>query len=256
VKRRAPFAARLVLAATALLLISCSPAPVPPPPTRTPPPLPAATATAAATAAPRVTPTAAPTVAPRVPPTATVAADDLDAWETFETEAFSIRLPAGWQAIDPAAYDSASVVRAFAKDHPFLAGLAAQPDSLAAAEMLAIWPPRVGFADNLLIHRVALGAERGDLPATVDRVAAQLRLLGFAPGEARADLQTEAGLPLARIIYKFVPTAKGQPEVSGHQYLVLTEADLWILTYSAPAGATAALAARIEESARTFAPRS
>ena len=87
----------------------------------------------------------------------------------------------------------------------------------------------------------------------VNPVVDQYRQLGFEIGATRTDLQI--GLhPAASIVYGFSVTgADGKPaKVKGYQYLIASDSDLWILSYTAAPGSESALAPVFEQSARSF----
>jgi hypothetical protein len=173
-----------------------------------------------------------------------------------QAEAFSIRLPANWQAGKPDAESGAAQLSAFQRDNPELAGFlggagsrghlvfSAQGESNAAGR----------FADNVNIRRTALDGQGGEaLPQIAATIAAQYRQLGFDV------LETATGLavgeqPSAHIAYTFGAAGSDGKTVSlsGLQLLVAAPDDLWILTYTTASDRFAALRPIFEESARSF----
>jgi hypothetical protein len=72
-------------------------------------------------------------------------------------------------------------------------------------------------------------------------------------GESKADLKI-GDQPAAAISYTFPIVAGDGKSISadGRQYLVLTQSDLWILSYTLGPGQAAALAPSVEQSAQSF----
>lgn len=240
------FGGRLVLAAAALLLVACAPAPSATP-TATPPtaPLPTVAAT------PRPTATLAPTA------TATITAtpDAYAGWQTVETDALTIRLPADWQAVDLMQEDIDAIFEQLKEDRPALTGIVERSGVSKEFDLVAFGPDDDGYADNLNIRRAPPVAERiTDLQTQVlDYLVPQYRLLGLDPTDVSADLRTDSGLPMGRIVYTLSPAGE-VPELRGTQYLVLAEDELWIMTYVTRAQRDD-VAPPFEQSAMTFTPK-
>lgn len=241
------FAGRLVLAAAALLLLACAPQPTvtPLPPTGTaapiatqPPPSPTA----------RLLPTATPAPTPTT--------DAYAGWETVETDLLSIRLPAGWQVMELTEADLAQML---AELEPYQEVIGRRPDpaeGAAGLDLVAVAEADGDLSHNLNIRHMPSGAQRHeDARALLGTFAPQMEVLGFTVTEQRADLRTDGGLQMARLSYHLVPTMKGQVEARGEQYYVLTETDVWVLTFTSAGMQVADAAAEFEKSAKTFAPR-
>ena len=83
-------------------------------------------------------------------------------------------------------------------------------------------------------------------PAILD----QYRKLGFELGATETDLQI-GGHPAAHIAFSYPVTLPDgtSAKLNGHQYLVATPTDLWILSYSAGPGNEDALKPVFEQSA-------
>lgn len=220
-----------------LLLVGCprpaKPTPIPPSPTAPPP-------------------TAAP-----VTPTPDGSAELVAAgWAERQTDALSIQLPSDWEVIDFCAGDLQTVFDNLQKRNPDLARIIGSPEALQDA---AFWAFRsVGsaatFADNLNIRRTPLnGQQIEDMQAVVDPVAAQYQELGFQVLAVDANLVI-GNQPAAHIVFSFeINTASDQPlSIQGHQYLVATDTDLWILSYSANSDTIAELAPVFQQSAMSF----
>ena len=86
-------------------------------------------------------------------------------------------------------------------------------------------------------------------PAILD----QYRKLGFELGATETDLQI-GGHPAAHIAFSYPVTLPDgtSAKLNGHQYLVATPTDLWILSYSAGPGNEDALKPVFEQSAASF----
>ena len=177
-------------------------------------------------------------------------------WTVHRMEAFSISLPASWQAGKPDAESGAARLSAFQQDNPELAGFlggagsrghlvfSAQGESNAAGR----------FADNVNIRRTALEGQGGAaLPEIATTIAAQYRQLGFDVLETATGFEV-GEQPSARITYTFgAAGSDGKTEsLSGLQLLVAAPDDLWILTYTTTGDRFAALRSIFEESARSF----
>lgn len=195
------------------------------------------------------TPTPAPPTA--VPPTATP-----EGWVEQQTDALTIWLPADWDVIDFGVGDLQAVFDDLQQRDPELARIIGSAEALQDA---AFWAFRgvsaeTLFADNLNIRRTPLNGQRiAKMQEVVDPVVAQYEQLGFQVTTADADL-TIGGQPAAHVAFSFdITAADGQPtRVQGHQYLVVTETDLWILSYSASPDTAESLAPVFEQSALSF----
>ncbi len=231
----------ITCALAALLLMGC---PAPAPPTAMPvSPLPATAAL--------------PTSLPPVPasPTPLLPTPAPAGWIEQQTDALAIWLPGDWKAIDFAAGDAQAVYDELQARDPDLAAIIGSADALQDA---AFWAFRnvdaASFADNLNIRRTPLGGQRIEaMQAVIDPIVAQYQQLGFQVADAAADLNI-GGLPAGRIAFSFEVGARGDQDASihGRQYLVATDADLWILSYSANAASITELAPVFEQSALSF----
>lgn len=225
----------ITCALAALLLVGC---PAPAQPTALPmSPLPPALPPTAASPTP-------------LPPTPTPAG-----WIEQQTDALAIWLPGDWKVIDFAAGDAQAVYDELQARDPDLAAIIGSADALQDA---AFWAFRnvdaASFADNLNVRRTPLDGQRiENMQAVIDPIVAQYQQLGFQVADAAADLQI-GGLPAGRIAFSFEVGAQGDQDASihGRQYLVATDADLWILSYSANAASITELAPVFEQSALSF----
>ena len=217
---------------TALLLTGC-PAPTPPTP-------------------------ATPTVVPATPtPTTVPAAPTPDGWTEHQSGDVTISLPTDWEVLAFSQGDLQAVFADFQKTNPELAKIIGSAEAL---QGVALWAFKAAggtdsaFADNLNIRRSPLGGQKitsmGDVtPAILD----QYRKLGFELGATETDLQI-GGRPAAHIAFSYPVTLPDgtSAKLNGHQYLVATPTDLWILSYSAGPGNEDALKPVFEQSAASF----
>lgn len=211
-----------VLFAVAAVLAAC-PGPTPVPPTPTP-----------------------------VPPTPTPDTG----WVEYAAGDLAISLPKEWEVLELGSSDLESLFTEFQRTNPDLAQIIGSAEAL---QGVSLWAFNRGvadatFVDNLNIRRSSLGGQKIEkMQEVVDAVLAQYEQIGFEVTSTRADLQVGA-LPGAHIAYNFELTAGDgqQAKVTGHQYLVASATDLWILSYSAGPGRDAALAPVFEQSALSF----
>jgi hypothetical protein len=108
--------------------------------------------------------------------------------------------------------------------------------------------------DNLNIRRAPLtGQKISSMKDVVDPIVAQYRELGFSGITSTTDLRI-GDRPGAYITYNFPYTASDgkMGKVNGHQYLVATDTDLWILSYASGPDDTSASAATFAQSANSF----
>ncbi|MCU0507293.1 MAG: hypothetical protein MUC34_02655 [Anaerolineae bacterium] len=245
------FPGRLALLLAVLLLAACAP-------------LPAGTPAPTASPAPTMTmpppPTAAPPPSPAPAPTATLeptaTADPFEGWKTITTDTFSISVPADWEVIDLTEEEIGALIEQLELKNKVLAAVLERTPNLTDFELIALAPPVDGFADNLNIKRAPLGAEPvDDLEAWLrDALLPQYGLMGLKPWGERSDLVTDGGLPMARVMIR-PPTSAGGPELRGRQYFVLTDTDMWALSYSTLEDRGDRPPTEFEKSARSFAPR-
>ncbi len=218
----------------ALLLVGC---PRPAPPTPTPP-----------TATP-VPPTATP-----LPATPTPAGAPSMAWVEQQTDALTIRLPADWTVIDFSAGDAQAIFDELKTSNPDLAAIIGSPEAFQGTVFWAFHDTGAGFADTLNIRRTPLeGARVEDMQAVIDAVVAQYQQVGFQVSASNARLSI-GGQPAGHIAFSFqLNAASDQPtSIQGRQYVVATDTDLWILSYSTSPDAITALAPVFEQSALSF----
>lgn len=233
------------------LVAACSSRPTPVQIRRSTPPT-------SATSAPSPTITHRATVT-KVAATVTPVASPLqDDWIHYENEHVQLSLPRGWQVIELTSDDAQAAFESMKRDNPQMAGIIASPDALQDAALWAFGPGDREFTENLNIRRSPLGAERiTDMQEQVlDLVAPQLEKAGFGVLSSEANLRIN-GLPAAHVIYTLPTiTADASPiEIRGHQYLVLSDSDLWILSYSTMPERDARMAPVFEQSARSFRPQ-
>jgi hypothetical protein len=196
----------------------------------------------------------APTASPPGQPTPQGSREAAEAWQEYEDEALSIRMPGDWRAEPPEAVDTA--LSTLQRNNPDLGGFLQGAGSATGLAFSASGSAgsMQGFADNLTIRRTALdGQDQEELPGIAATVAAQYRQLGFEDVDTTTGLEI-GGLPAALVAYRFSASQEdGDPiALGGLQVLVAAPADLWILTYTAQDDQFAALRTVFEESARSF----
>ncbi|MCX6032671.1 MAG: hypothetical protein NT169_25720 [Chloroflexi bacterium] len=201
---------------------------------------------------------ACPTPTPTPPsPTAPAPSPTPEGWARHETPGLVIWLPKTWEILDTEKSDPQTVFAEFQKNNPQLAAVIGSADALKGVSLWAFNRPDSATAtlvDNLNIRRVSLeGQPSTNIQAVLDQVLIQYRQLGFIISESKADLKI-GDQPAAAIRYTFPIIAGDGKSISadGRQYLVLTQSDLWILSYTIGPGQAAALAPVIEQSAQSF----
>lgn len=219
----------IIGAMLALLLVGC-PKPAQPTPTRMP---------------------TAPVLPTSAPPTPTP-----DGWVQQQTEDLTIWLPKDWEVIDFAAGDLQAIFDDLQGTNPDLARIIGSPEALQGAVFWAFRGVSATtiFADNLNIRRASLGGQSvGKMQEVLDPVVAQYAQLGFEVHATNPNL-TIGGRPAGYIAFSFdLINPDGQPtRVQGHQYIVATDADLWILSYSASPSTADSLAPIFQQSALSF----
>jgi hypothetical protein len=219
----------VVILLLAGLLAACTPTPAPVTPTATPPPT--------ATPLP-VTPTPA-------------------GWVQHQTADLTIWLPDTWEVLEVTQADLESIYADFQKNNPELATVIGSAEALKGVSLWAFntASKSPGFTDNLNIRRTPLGGQQvTDMQKEIlDPVLAQYKQLGFNVSDSKGDLKI-GDQPAARIAYTFeMAGGDGQPmKAEGQQYVVATATDLWILSFTAGPGQSAALAPVIEQIAQSF----
>jgi len=246
-------AQQLLLSALALigLASACSVRP-------TPVQLPEATLPSRTAPAPSPTFTRSQTLTPAAP-AATAAPGGLPKdWIEYTDQSIRIALPRDWLVVHPTSCDAQAALAELKQTHPQMAGIIGSPDAMLSTTLWAFGPASNDFADNLNIRQSPLGAERlTDVQEDVlDRLLAQLGEAGFTELSSDANLRIN-GQPAARVRYTLPPTTSenATSAIRGHQYLVLSDSDLWILTYSTIPEREARMASIFEESARSFRPQ-
>jgi hypothetical protein len=169
---------------------------------------------------------------------------------------FSIRLPTGWQVTEPSEEELATILADLAQRRAATGWRLDASVGAAGLDLVAVSSADEDASDNLNIRHVPLGARRvGDPEAFFAVFVPQMEILGFKVTEQQADLSTDDGLPMGRLAYSAIPANQGELEARGEQYYVLTETNLWVLTFTSAAVKLDRVPAEFEMSARTFAPR-
>jgi hypothetical protein len=212
---------------TALLLAGC-PAPVPSTPTAVP-----------------ATPT--PTPNPNTPVPA--------GWTEHPVGDVTIGLPTDWEVLAFSQDDLQTIFADFQKTNPELAKIIGSAEAL---QGVTLWAFKTGgdtaFTDNLNIRRSPLSGQKiTSMSNVTSAILDQYRQLGFEVEATETDRQI-GGHPAAHIAYSYpVVLSDGTcAKLNGHQYLIATPTDLWILSYSAGPGHEAALKPVFEQSAESF----
>jgi hypothetical protein len=198
-----------------------------------------------------------PTVVPATPaPTPLPGTPTPAGWTEQKSGDVTIWLPNDWEVLVLSQGDLQAIFTEFQKSNPELAKIIGSAEAL---QGVALWAFRSGgadaaYADNLNIRRSPLGGQKitemnDVLPAIID----QYRQLGFELGATETGLQI-GGHPAAHITYSYpVVLADGtNAKLNGHQYLVATLTDLWVLSYSAAPGSEDAMKPVFEQSAQSF----
>ena len=216
---------------TALLLTGCNPA------------------TPATPAMPTVAPaTSTPTAVPGTPTPA--------GWTEHNSGDVTIWLPTDWDVLALSQGNLQTIFAEFQRTNPELAKIIGSAEALQGVTLWAFKSSETAaaFADNLNIRRSPLGDQKitsmtDVLPAIVD----QYRQLGFELGATETDLQI-GGYPAAHIAYSYPVTLPDgtSAKLNGHQYLIATPTDLWVLSYSAAPGNEGAMKPVFEQSAQSF----
>ena len=179
-------------------------------------------------------------------------------WIDFENRSVRLALPPTWQVVEPTSGDAQAALEDLRQNNPQMADIIGTPGALQSAALWAFGPASSEFTDSLNIRGSLLGAERiTDMQGQVlDLLLPQLDKAGFAVLSSDANLLIN-GLPAARITYTLPTTSAGKstPAIRGHQYLVLSDSHLWILSYSTTREREARMAPIFEQSARSFRPQ-
>ena len=208
------------------------------------------------TGCPAPTP-AAPTVVPATPtPTAVPSTPAPAGWTEHKSGDVTISLPTDWEVLALSQGDLQTIFSEFQKTNPELAKIIGSAEAL---QGVALWAFKTGgpdsaFADNLNIRRSPLGGQKvTDMADLTPAILDQYRKLGFELGATETDLQID-GHPTAHIAFSYpVALPDGtSAKLNGHQYLVATPTDLWILSYSAAPGNDGVMRPVFEQSAQSF----
>jgi hypothetical protein len=177
-------------------------------------------------------------------------------WTEHKSGDVTIRLPNDWEVLVFSQGDLQAIFTEFQKSNPELAKIIGSAEAL---QGVALWAFKsnsadAAFADNLNIRRSPLGGQKitemnDVLPAIID----QYRQLGFELGVTETDLQI-GGHPAAHLAYSYpVVLADGtNAKLNGHQYLVATPTDLWVLSYSSAPGNEDVMKPVFAQSAQSF----
>lgn len=195
---------------------------------------------------------------PKPTPTATPAptATPDTGWVEHTTGDMAISLPKEWEVLELGSSDIETLFAEFQRTNPELAKIIGSAEALQGVSLWAFnrTDPDATFVDNLNIRRSALEGQKIEkMQDVVDAVVGQYKQIGFEVTQTQADLRV-GELPAAQLAYQFEVTGSdGQPaKVTGHQYLVASATDLWILSYSAAPDNDAVLAPIFEKSAMSF----
>jgi hypothetical protein len=187
----------------------------------------------------------------------TVAATDpIDGFKLEETDQLSIQLPETWNVVDVSAENLEQVFEELKANNPEISDALGSPEALQGAVFWAFngEPANSNFVDNLNIRSTPLGGQQiSDMQEVLDVVLGEYEQLGLKVAETSTDLEIN-GQPAARVDYTFeLNRPDGEAaSIEGHQYLVLGNDALWILSYSIDPGSSSELFPLIEQSAKTF----
>jgi hypothetical protein len=156
-------------------------------------------------------------------------------WKDFSGGSVSIALPADWTMVDWSGGNEQAALDALKKTNPkiadFLGDLSALPNTAFFASARG-----ATSVDNLKITREVSrsGDARISTPdEMLDLLSAQYDSLGWKVTESTGGMRI-AGTPAAYISYEASVKGLDGNEAwwIGQQYLLLTDSDLWVLTYS------------------------
>jgi hypothetical protein len=253
---RAGFLFALMLA----VLAACAPTAAPDPTAALPSPTlfsPAATATIAPSAVAADSSPAATGEAVASPQPSSETNGLPAGWLQAGNAQVSIALPPGWQAVDLSGDDAQAAFDDLKKNDPQLAGIIGGPEAVAGAALWAFGAAEGDFVDNMNIRRTPLNLHPvNNMQQVVDVLLPEYDKMGLKVTSADANLKA-GEYPAARITYTLMMnTAEGKEfEIRGRQYLVGTDLDLWILSYSTTPEREGAIAADFERSALSFEPK-
>jgi hypothetical protein len=198
----------------------------------------------------------APTAVPATPtPTPNPGTPVPAGWTEHQVGDVTVWLPTDWEVLAFSQGDLQTIFAGFQKTNPELAKIIGSAEAL---QGVTLWAFKSGgdtaFTDNLNIRRSPLGGQKITSMADVtSAILDQYRQLGFDVGTTETDRQI-SGHPAAHLAYSYpVVLSDGtSAKLNGHQYLVATPTDLWILSYSAGPGNEASLKPVFEQSAESF----
>ena len=200
------------------------------------------------------TPTPPAATATPLPPTATPLPPTPKSWTEHSTAALSISLPASWQVLDVPPDSTEQTFAEFQKSNPDLAGIIGSAQALQDVALWAFNGQASGYVDNLNIRRSPLTDPKPEnVQQVLDTVVGKYQQLNFTNIESQVGL-TIGGHPAGVVSYNFevTDTSGNTVSVQGWQYLVLTDADLWVLSYTLSPDQSAALKPVVEQSAQSF----
>jgi hypothetical protein len=171
-------------------------------------------------------------------PDTTVAAAIPKGWKTASSATVNIALPAEWAMAKLTGANAQALFDELKKTNPKLANALGSASALQNVEFFAWGPARDGstFVDNLNIRRISRAGDASTISAPGDvlgQLSAQYASFGWQVTESKGGM-TVAGLPAAYITYEasLKNTAGNKVPWIGQQYLLLTDTDLWVLTFS------------------------
>jgi hypothetical protein len=179
-------------------------------------------------------------------------------WKTSSSRTVSIALPADWTMAKLGGANAQALFDELKRTNPKLANALGSASALQDVEFFAWGPARDGstFIDNLNIRRVSRSGDAGDISTPGDvlsQLSAQYASLGFKVTESKGGM-TIAGIPAAYITYEASLKNSAGTKVPwvGQQYLLLTDTDLWVLTFSVGVDSPALAGQVAKSSAESF----
>lgn len=187
---------------------------------------------------------------------AVAATEPIDGFKLEETDLLSIQLPETWNVVDVSAENLEQVFEELKASNPEIVDAIGSAEALQGAVLWAFngEPANPNFVDNLNIRSTPLGGQQiSDMQEVLDVVLGEYEQLGLKVSETSTDLEIN-GQPAARVDYTFELNRESgdSATIEGHQYLVLGNDALWILSYSIDPESSSELFPLIEQSAQTF----